>query len=684
MADEARTVAGVGKRAASASLNISLDVGAAATNLLSTLRRKQVRQQPRNIYQRPVVHKKRRVDQNDETSMTLDDFETICTALKSNVFVGERSEEERTCLAGDFEHCSYRKDERIIFQGEPGDYFFILKSGTVRFAVDGLTVGRSSTKGESFGELALLYTSPRAATVVAETEVEVFRVDHHSFQTTLKAQAEASVQEKFQLLEGVPFLESLSRVDRKRLAGAMTPRLFEAGQKLLQKGVPGHEFWILRDGEVKVINISVGSCKYEDVVLKKGDYFGERALATDEPRAADVVSMTSGVAFTIDRTTFDRVLGSISSLIIKAQDSRKLFGIDLFRSSSLDALQYERLASLFTRVSFKKGYMIAKIGFDTPPALYFVREGKVQVTYPNEEQHNVSAGGYFGEQILRIPDTNADGKVRSPVMIEVVEDCTCGMLTIRDCRTVFDTDVAFGSLSLDDVATDKASMFIPNDPSGFQKHAILGQGTFGQVWLVTSLADSAQVESKYPYALKIQSKRELIREGQVKAALREREVMDGIDHPFLLRLFKTYQDEAFLYCVFDFVQGGELFSLMHPENEEQRIIPEGQARFYVFGVADALSFLHQRKIVHRDIKPENVLLDCKGFPVLIDLGFAEVVENKTFTICGTPGYVAHLELFSDIVVYPPSPSPSFLGTWRQKLFSLGVTTAQPTIGLLAF
>ena len=57
-------------------------------------------------------------------------------------------------------------------------------------------------------------------------------------------------------------------------------------------------------------------------------------------------------------------------------------------------------------------------------------------------------------------------------------------------------------------------------------------------------------------------------------------------------------------------------------------------------VASAFSYLHARKVVHRDLKPENLLFDCDGYLKLVDFGFAKVVRDRTFTLCGTPEYLA--------------------------------------------
>ena len=90
--------------------------------------------------------------------------------------------------------------------------------------------------------------------------------------------------------------------------------------------------------------------------------------------------------------------------------------------------------------------------------------------------------------------------------------------------------------------------------------------------------------------------------------------------------------------VLELVQGGELFSVIHTEQMDG--VPNGHARFYAACILESLSHLHMRNIAYRDLKPENVLVDAKGYCVLVDLGFAKLVEDKTYTLCGTPEYLA--------------------------------------------
>jgi protein kinase A len=84
----------------------------------------------------------------------------------------------------------------------------------------------------------------------------------------------------------------------------------------------------------------------------------------------------------------------------------------------------------------------------------------------------------------------------------------------------------------------------------------------------------------------------------------------------------------------ELVQGGELFSVMHP-GAEFCCLPEAQVKFYAMAIADALAYMHRGKYVFRDLKPENVMIDRFGYPVVIDFGFAKYVPEKTYTLCGS-------------------------------------------------
>jgi len=175
-----------------------------------------------------------------------------------------------------------------------------------------------------------------------------------------------------------------------------------------------------------------------------------------------------------------------------------------------------------------------------------------------------------------------------------------------------------------------------------EKRVLLGEGQFGQVWLVT---DKSERDNR-AYALKIQSKYDLVAQAQAEICIRETNIMSQMHHPHIIKLFGSFQDPAFVYIVLEMVNGGELFNRIHPMDEDyentpqDRALPEDHAKFYSFIIADMLKYMHEKRYVYRDLKPENVLIAANGFPVLIDFGFTKKLHEKTYTLCGTPGYLA--------------------------------------------
>jgi len=164
----------------------------------------------------------------------------------------------------------------------------------------------------------------------------------------------------------------------------------------------------------------------------------------------------------------------------------------------------------------------------------------------------------------------------------------------------------------------------------FERCATVGTGTFGRVILVKDKKD------KKPYALKVLKKSEVVRLRQVEHTLSEKRILASVDFPFIVRLFHHFVDSVNLYMALEFVPGGELFTHLRKSGR----FGEAKARFYTTQVVMAIAYLHHLKIAYRDIKPENLLIDAHGYLKLTDFGFAKRISHQTWTMCGTPEYLA--------------------------------------------
>mmetsp|Transcript_88843 Transcript_88843/g.265050 ORF Transcript_88843/g.265050 Transcript_88843/m.265050 type:complete len:361 (-) Transcript_88843:90-1172(-) len=166
----------------------------------------------------------------------------------------------------------------------------------------------------------------------------------------------------------------------------------------------------------------------------------------------------------------------------------------------------------------------------------------------------------------------------------------------------------------------------------FDLRATVGTGTFGRVRVV-KIKGSAD---RTPLALKIMKKSEVIRLKQVEHVKAEVAILARIEHPFVVNLLTRFQDDKRLFLVLEFVNGGELFSYLRKQGR----LPDADARFYAGEIVLAFGYLHSMNIIYRDLKPENLLIDCEGHMKITDFGFAKEVEDRTWTLCGTPEYLA--------------------------------------------
>ncbi|CAJ1327340.1 unnamed protein product [Effrenium voratum] len=168
--------------------------------------------------------------------------------------------------------------------------------------------------------------------------------------------------------------------------------------------------------------------------------------------------------------------------------------------------------------------------------------------------------------------------------------------------------------------------------SDFELKDTVGKGTFSRVRVVKIKG----VSDRTPIALKILRKGDVIRLKQVEHVKAEKQIMSMIEHPFIVNLLGAFQDDKRLFMMLEYVNGGELFSYLRREGR----LPNDHVRFYSGEIVLVFGYLHNLHIIYRDLKPENVLLDSDGHVKLTDFGFAKVVEERTWTLCGTPEYLA--------------------------------------------
>lgn len=175
---------------------------------------------------------------------------------------------------------------------------------------------------------------------------------------------------------------------------------------------------------------------------------------------------------------------------------------------------------------------------------------------------------------------------------------------------------------------------------GCQIMRTIGTGTFGRVKLVQ------ESTTKKIMALKCMQKARIFSKNQVANVIAERTALGEIDHPFVPKLFGTWQDSDQLYLFMEPVQGGDLWSLLYRKD----VLPcshllglqENTARAYAAMVLEALTAIHDAGYTYRGLKPEDLLMDAEGYLNVIDFGFAKKIPDgaSSNTLCGTLEYLA--------------------------------------------
>ena len=158
----------------------------------------------------------------------------------------------------------------------------------------------------------------------------------------------------------------------------------------------------------------------------------------------------------------------------------------------------------------------------------------------------------------------------------------------------------------------------------------LGTGSFGRVRFATFRPTGR------PYALKMLKKTEVVFLKQVEHVKTEKKLLETISHPFVVNLMGAFQDDKNLFLMMEYIIGGEFFSHLRKAGR----FPNDTARFYAAQITLVFEHLHSMMILYRDLKPENLLLDMDGHCKVTDFGFAKKVEYRTWTLCGTPEYLA--------------------------------------------
>uniref|UniRef100_A0AAV2MSW5 cGMP-dependent protein kinase n=1 Tax=Knipowitschia caucasica TaxID=637954 RepID=A0AAV2MSW5_KNICA len=360
------------------------------------------------------------------------------------------------------------------------------------------------------------------------------------------------------------------------------------------------------------------------------EVFGELALLYNCTHNYSVSAQMDSKLWVIDRKSFQatlmqRALHSLSG------PEELLHCVPFLQTLPENVIM--KLSDLMEEMRFADGEDIIRQG-TKGDAFYIIAAGQVKVTQEQDSDKDeivmsiLSEGQWFGEQalwgeVLHTTTVIADGDVTCLLIDrETFKDIAGELVDSQDdyCQSQHHTFEPDGS--------DAASSLGLND---FQVIQTLAMGDFGHVDLV-------QTSDKRCFAMRVLKKQLILSSGRREHVLRQRDILMKAHCPFIVRLFKTFQNADCVYMLTEVGFGGDLLTLL----KENGALDESSTVFYTACVIEALTFLHCRGVIYRDVKPDNVVLDEHGYAKLIGSACPRKVDTckKAWTFCGTPGYLA--------------------------------------------
>jgi serine/threonine protein kinase/CRP-like cAMP-binding protein len=418
-------------------------------------------------------------------------------------------------------------------------------------------------------------------------------------------------------------------------------------QIVIQKGSKGSCLYIVHEG---LLDVTIDETQVGEFKFRSGEAFGELGLLYDAPRAVTITAASDCRLWVLTRAKFQTVIRTVHSEQI-TEHAGLLRKIPYLLSQVQDN-NIDLIADMVEEMLLLETEEVCVAGQDAGQ-LYVVFDGRCTVLDENREViKTLNKGDWVGEEQIEknIPHTHTVRVVSEAAVVLCLDVPSLRMASATasslGSTVLFEEGDQEGQIEKTRQAHEMIDKSLKKALKSYSKHQDkadlpplsqqkviggLGEGSFGLVYLTESET------GKNRYALKVVSKDHILREGVGNMMKNERDIMMLLDSDFVVRLYRTYHCENYVYLLLEPVAGGELFDVY---NERDLFCDLNASKFYICCVILALEHLHEKRVIYRDLKLENCLVDHLGYVKLTDMGIAKVVVGKTYTVCGTADYLA--------------------------------------------
>eukprot|EP00795_Rhopilema_esculentum_P005180 gene5180-313_t len=240
----------------------------------------------------------------------------IKNAIKDNNFMKKLEKSQVQEIVGCMYLKSFNAGDYVIKEGDSGNEMYVLADGTLEVSKDNEVLGNPMKPGTLFGELAILYNCTRTASVKAVENCLAWVIDRSVFQIVMRKTGIIRREEHHKFLKSVKLLKDLSEEMMYRIVDVVEEDFYSEDDYIVREGEKGNTFYIIKSGRVKVLQMISGHHEPQEIrQLEAGDYFGEKALLSEDVRTASIIALSPGVeCMVIERETFLNVIGALENI----------------------------------------------------------------------------------------------------------------------------------------------------------------------------------------------------------------------------------------------------------------------------------------------------------------------------------------------------------------------------------
>ena len=235
--------------------------------------------------------------------MSEEEENQIRKSLRNHFVFKDITQDVLNLVINELIYCPFKKDTIIYKEGDEGNFFYIICSGSVEAKEKG-NFKKKYIQWECFGELSLITQNKREETIICLEDVSVFTIDGVSFRDIQKRINEKILKERFNFLNTISIFESLDNISKYNVAQKIKLKEFKVNEEIIHKGDVGDNLYIIKDG---LVSCRIGIKEIRK--LSNNDYFGQNAILIDVKRGMDIIAIQKTLCYELSRNDLKDALG---------------------------------------------------------------------------------------------------------------------------------------------------------------------------------------------------------------------------------------------------------------------------------------------------------------------------------------------------------------------------------------